>query len=345
MKRRIRPASSRRLPAGCAVIIGLILLAAGAAIAGFSAVKLLPRELEISRWQKTPCQVTRWEVKVTPSESLVYHVAVDLRYTYEFNGQQYEGTVYSALPSADPKIQQAEAEGVAARQGGTYCYVNPQQPSEAIYRPASFWLSGSLLGVGGVLILIGGSVALKALFRIFLPAKSEATSRRKMSALLVPPVLGTAFLAVALLIWKTNLAQRLDAATLAPRMQEVPARIIASGVHRTTHRSGGSRHSSHRTRYHAKVAYQYDYAGRTWHSDWVTFDGQPSFTSYSRAEATVKRYPAGQTVTCWVNPDAPWQAVLEKHQDSAVWLWSLVLVFGGIAVCILGWWVMPRARR
>ncbi len=341
-----RPTSSRRVPAGCSFVFGLLLLLAGLGLAGFVGTRMLPRVLEVSRWEPTPCEVHRWEVKVTPDPAKTYRVEVDLMYAYEFAGRRYEGTTYDALDTLFPEINDAEEAGARARTGPAHCYVNPAQPEESSFRPATFWLVGGLMGGGGLLALAGAGLTLAALVKLGrkLAAGGEA-ARAKPGCLgrLVLPVVGVLFLGAGFLVWKLALRDRPDWDTIAARMVETPGRLIASGVEVKTSRRSGSSPGKKRS-YHAKVAFQYDHGGRTWHSGWLDFNRGRVSGSEGRARAVVERYPAGQAVTCWVDPEAPWRAVLEKEEASRWWWWIFPVVFGGVGLAGLGWGMLRLLR-
>ena len=50
------------------------------------------------------------------------------------------------------------------------------------------------------------------------------------------------------------------------------------------------------------------------------------------ANNAANRYPAGSSTRTWVDPIAPWQAVLEKTGGTRWWLWLFPIIFGGIGV-------------
>ncbi len=88
------------------------------------------------------------------------------------------------------------------------------------------------------------------------------------------------------------------------------------------------------TTYRADIKFQYEYQNvvyksETWNTDWATSSG-----SKSGAEATVKRYPAGSNHPCYVNPNDPAQAVLDRsYQVSNLFgLFTLLFIIIGGAV-------------
>ncbi len=66
-----------------------------------------------------------------------------------------------------------------------------------------------------------------------------------------------------------------------------------------------------RTTYYPDVFYRYQYEGTDYRSNGYGPFSQAS-TGYSESRRIAKAHPAGSILTCYVNPDKPWQAVLDQ---------------------------------
>lgn len=83
------------------------------------------------------------------------------------------------------------------------------------------------------------------------------------------------------------------------------------------------------TTYHAEVTYRYTVNDQWYAGDTVNF-GQYGSGNRSHAQGIVDRYPSGQRITVYYNPDSPGTAVLEPGLT-----WSSYLVLG-IGLCFAG---------
>lgn len=98
-------------------------------------------------------------------------------------------------------------------------------------------------------------------------------------------------------------------------------RVIFSDVREDSDEDGAS--------YHADVSYEYVVNDREYLSDQVSF-GQYGSSNYSHAAEIVRRYPVGERVTVYYNPEQPETAVLEP---GVTWSSYMVLVMG---LCFMG---------
>jgi Protein of unknown function (DUF3592) len=243
-----------------------------------------------------------------------------------------------------PSINEFEEQGVAARAGRTVCYVNPAQPGESSYRRGSYTAGAFVLGMGLLFAGVGALIMLGGIFSIFrkVTAQTAGPGRVKKGCVggILAPLFFLFFAVIGYVVWKLALQGQPDWKTIGPRMVPVPAQIVASGVH--TSRSSGKNSS---TTYKPKVAYRYEFQGRTWHSGWLDFNrGTTSSSNHGKAQEAAQRYPVDARPTAWVDPEAPWQAVLEKEAGNRWWLWIFPLVFGGIGILgLLGWFLKVTA--
>jgi hypothetical protein len=132
------------------------------------------------------------------------------------------------------------------------------------------------------------------------------------------------------------LAVRDDWKAVEPRLREVPCTIVTGGV-KSSRRSGA--HSGSVNTYSPDILFRYEWEGHVWHSSWVDFS-RNSVRSSDRgsSEETVARFPAGSRQKCWVDPERPWVAVLEKNYGPVWVLWLCGTVFGSIGLLGLALW-------
>ncbi len=111
--------------------------------------------------------------------------------------------------------------------------------------------------------------------------------------------------------------------------EEVPCLIIKSGVEeiRPTPNSP--------MQYQTVIEYEYTFRGVTHRGNRIKRVEGPT-SHRQRAEQKLADFPAGVSATCWIDPDAPQEAIL-RHDSMAPWytIWFpglFVVGGGGIAV-------------
>ena len=103
---------------------------------------------------------------------------------------------------------------------------------------------------------------------------------------------------------------------------EVPCKITRSEL--TDFLDDGSR------MYRADIEYDYDYQGKQYHSDKTGF-GDSSGSMKSAYQKMVERYPLGSQQICFVDPDKPDYAVLERR-----WSWWLMVMVLPLIFVLVG---------
>ena len=137
---------------GCA-LFSLPFLVGGAAAIYFLGVNPLLRVIRASSWDATPCVITSSRVA---SHDDTY--SVEIRYSYSVNGKSYQGTRYSFF-SGSTSGYSGKNEIVQQNPAGksTNCYVNPIDPSDAVfYRGYSSDMLWGLFGVPFFLVGVAG---------------------------------------------------------------------------------------------------------------------------------------------------------------------------------------------
>jgi hypothetical protein len=137
------------------------------------------------------------------------------------------------------------------------------------------------------------------------------------------------------------LRQQRQSSSWAP----VEGRVLSSNLEKEVHRSrpgyntpitGGGI-----TTYFPRVEYEYEYQGESYQSKRIITVNinWPK----KEAEEAVARYPEGTSVTVWVNPDHPDQAVLETNLECYTKKFKIAFFIGTafLVVGIVGWLVSP----
>lgn len=94
--------------------------------------------------------------------------------------------------------------------------------------------------------------------------------------------------------------------------------------------------------YSIDIEYRYQVDGRVYTSDRYDFMGGSS-SGYEGKAAVVERHPPGATVTCWVDPEEPSRAVLNRSFRAVYLIGLFPLVF--LAVGVGGFFVWLTSKR
>ena len=113
-----------------------------------------------------------------------------------------------------------------------------------------------------------------------------------------------------------------------------PCVVISSEVRRHSDSDGST--------YSINISYRYTFKGTEHQSNRYHFVGGSS-SGYDGKAAVVGRFPAGASATCYVNPNNPTDAVLERGFTPDLWFGLIPLVF--VAVGAGGIFSTLRGRR
>lgn len=326
--------TNKPLPAGCAVILGLVFLAGGLALAWFLGVKGAMRAREVRSWERTPCVVEKANVKVDVPPSGEPVAKPDVIYTYTREGKEVTGSkVYdSSAPDSVNELEELLAGFRAAP--NSVCYVNPDNLWESVLVQPTYWFSLGMMTLGGVFALVGLLFLTRRLWQRAGGGGSHGCG------MIVGPAMCLIFAgAGGACLW---FASRDDWKATAARMQQASCTILYSAV--KTETSSNSRKSGSKTTYRPDIWFRYEWQGRQWHSEWADFSkGSYSSSNRSSAEDTVRRFPRDSSQTCWVDPERPWVAVLEKEARGSWLLWLVGGIFGGLGALGLFFYLLKLA--
>lgn len=157
---------------GC-LLFSLPFFLAGAALIYFLGLSPALKIMRASSWDATPCVVTSSKV-ASGSDGDTF--AVEIHYTYTIDSKQYQGARYSfftgyssGYSSKDEVVKQNPAGKTAT------CYVNPLDPSEAVFHRGLTW--DMLWGLFGVPFFLAGVAGPLMVARSFIKER-----RRRVAA-------------------------------------------------------------------------------------------------------------------------------------------------------------------
>jgi hypothetical protein len=130
-------------------------------------IKPIAKTIAAESWITTPCRVLRAEVRSHDSDDGTTY-SIYILYQYEFNGQTYKSDRYDFVGGSSSGYR-GKARMVALYEASPnpVCYVNPDDPSEAVLKRgfhaklllALFPLPFLLIGVGGLIAVRRGKIA------------------------------------------------------------------------------------------------------------------------------------------------------------------------------------------
>jgi hypothetical protein len=164
---------------GCLALFFLVFFLAGAAALYFMVLRPARGLLASRSWVETPCVVQASRVgESSDSDGTTYRVEVE--YTYSLQGREYRSSRYNFLDFYSSGYD-GKAEVVARYPPGTrtVCYVDPDDPSQAVIDRKLSW--AWLVGLVPLLfIAVGGGGLIAVIWSAF--KGSGATRRQKTGA-------------------------------------------------------------------------------------------------------------------------------------------------------------------
>lgn len=151
------PLSQRRRAGqgtGCLVLFGLVFALIGGVALWFLFVRPMSRFLAAQSWQETPAVIVESRVlESSDSDSTTYKP--DVHFTYTFEGREYRSNRYNFL-DAYSSGRSGKEEIVAYYSPGlrTVCWVNPENPSEAVLKKD--FSASYLIGLIPLVFLLAG---------------------------------------------------------------------------------------------------------------------------------------------------------------------------------------------
>ncbi|MFC4992023.1 DUF3592 domain-containing protein [Rubritalea tangerina] len=271
------------------VIVGLY--------ASFSGVKQ-------SQWPTAECALQEFSIDAKRNADPPFQPKV--HFTYQWNGQEYSSSkVWADKQGEDDYQDLTDLLEAHRNEELTTCFVNPDNPSEAVllHEEESIWFGIAFALFGLFFVLIGVGILVTSLRGS--KSKKQALSSKKNEeagkAILIPffGIFALAGLAVLIFFVLPMWQKYLSAKSWEP----TSATVIWSTVR--------SHSDSDGTTYSPDIFYRYQYNGHTYQSNSVGLMGGSSSGRDSKQEL-VNAYPRKHEFTCFVNPNNPYQALIQR---------------------------------
>jgi len=270
-------------------------------------------------WRPTDCQILSSQVSDTDSQGRGkgdFHFRVSYRYTFE--GRTFVSDKDRRNPGGFPNYEDAARLMERYPEGsGALCYVNPAKPEEAVLKRGSLWFPLFILfplifvaiGAGGIYSTWSGRVAGNP----HTPISNSARPFGQFGANIffgVFALMGGGFLFFFIRPAIQSVESR--------DWPAVPCVVISSEAQYHSGSHGGT--------YSINILYRYSVGGREYKSNRYGFMGGSS-SGYEGKAAVVRQYPPGRETVCYVNPNQPWEAVLNRRFTKDMWFGLIPLTF------------------
>ncbi|MCB0343640.1 MAG: DUF3592 domain-containing protein [Bdellovibrionales bacterium] len=273
-------------------------------------------------WDEVQCQISKSEVADRGGEN-PYHF--DVRYTYSYKGRSFVGTDFEISNSGSSEYRTAQHLVDIYPVGRTAkCFVNPNKPEEAIIEHSSLWF-GLFLLIPLVFILIGGGGVYFCLKGGATRSESVTSISDSASSSWSGRTIGVIFFGVFFLVGLGTgyplLVRPFEKYQDSKKWLVLDCKVESSNVR--------SHSSDDGTTYSVDILYRYEVQGRQYKSNTYDFIGGSS-SGYESKRKIVNEHPKGKKVPCYVNPNDPAEAVLDREIGFGFLLGLIPLIFGSI---------------
>jgi hypothetical protein len=336
-----RPASGPTSLGGriALALFGLAFASLGSTFLVFIAQDLLGG-LVVYRWEEHGC--TLESVGVAAPTEVGGNYKLEARYRYRFQGVEHSSEQIYPGYQGDQDASKAQRAAGGLRPGqDVRCWVDPDEPSQAaLRRPKVTWAALFLLlplvFVGFGLLMVMGAVRGGKGAEEAPPGKLAALSKPGSGTFgrgcfVLLPLVFVAFGLVFLVPFFLAPASR----SLAARSWEsVGCEILASDVQEHSDSDGST--------YSIEVRYRYRFRGQEYEGNRYNFFSGSS-SGFQAKREVVDGLPVGSTARCWVDPDDPYDSVLDRGLSGELAFGLIPLLF--IAVGLGVSWAMWRSQR
>lgn len=314
----------------------LMIFVVAGLVAGSVIFQEIGQGFEQETWVERPCTIQDSGIKIDHSSNAPYTPWVN--YTYEHGGKPYQSSTLTSDLKPTDNYRDAQAYTLAYPAGSqATCFVDPDMPRDAVLKNGG---TRSLLISLGIIVFMTMFSGIPLLIIIGIWRSGTAKDRKekrakaarergkgKASGRLIGTLFGGVFAVagLAMLIFMTILP--LYRTAIAQSWAEVDCDIKRSSILRHDGGDDGPTYS-------IDILYFYDIEGKTYGSNRYSFASFGSSSGQKGKRKVANQYKVGQTATCFVNPNDPTRAVLQRGLTKAnLWgLFPLPFFLIGIAV-------------
>ncbi|MCX6902545.1 MAG: DUF3592 domain-containing protein [Verrucomicrobia bacterium] len=281
-------------------------------------------------WKKTDCVILKSQVdEPGPYRGLRFLVSV--QYEYVWQGRTYRSDRFTdgdASVSDYRKAWRWAERFPEDRQ--SMCFVNPSDPAQAVLSHVGVWPS-QLFGLIALFPLTFAAIMAGLLHWIWRRPKPPPTQSLVLRLLSMikhwlgagmAVVVGSVFLLSGSAFLYFGVGKPFLQSLRARSWTQTPCVVLSSGMFKGK-------------AFHLYVLYAYEFNDRQYKSSCGQF-GQTGSSDGRGKKAFVARYPAGHKAVCYVNPEDPSQAVLDRGMNREdLWVRWFVSHFVVIGAAIL----------
>lgn len=309
---------------------------AGGVFIGITGIEDAQRRTDQQGWEQVPCEIVSSSVKIDSTSNEPY--APDIRFRYQIGGQSYQSA--TAIDGGLTTNDYAEAQDVSFKYSTGSAHtamVNPQDPADAVLEPRS--AAESLLFL--LFPLAFGGIPLGIIIAIWWPRKSgalddtktTAISNQKTSKQLGPKgylLVGALLLAVGVGIGIPLAVLPIMRTIDATSWVQTPCVVERSAVLTFDGDDGNT--------YRPDILYRYEHDGQAYRSNRLHLATAGSSSGYDGKREVVNAHPVGYETVCYVDPDRPSRATMNRGFTLAHLLGLIPLPFalGGLAMIVSG---------
>lgn len=277
------------------------------------------------QWTPTPCKILSSTIQEKPDADTQFLFQV--HYSYAWEGRTYTSDVFQRGDGGTNDYSKAMIlKGRYSQGENKTCYVNPKTPSEAVLEHSSL-LIFLLILIPIVFVVVGAGgiyFAFKDKSGVILSSQKTTLSASSQTSSYIPLCVFFIFIVLGGIFTATWTWPKFQQAKSSKQWMPTPCTVISSRV--TEHSDDDG------TTYGVNILYRYSIKGVELKSNQYDLMGGSS-SGYKSKKKIVDRYPPGSTATCYVNPENPFEVVLERGLRSIhlVLLIPLVFLLAGIS--------------
>lgn len=305
------------------IVFGGIFVMAGLVFAAFIGYQAMENLAEHD-WAAHTCVIDSARIDTVSSRDEPFEFKVS--YHWQYQGQTYHS---SRAASSEQKFSNyKDAQDLLDRfsvDSSVTCYLNPNDPADALLIQGSLWLFVLLLFP--LLFVVVGVVVARSMIKgnsVAQAPSSIAISQKKGGSARIPLLI--LWLSFAVIGFGT-----LIPFFVLPVLKVVDAHSWLRSEATVEYSRVKQHDSDDGSTYSVDILFSYIVDGKEYKSNTYSFFGG-STSGYSGKKEVVDQYPVGQRFLCYVNPDDPADAVIEPSFTATMLFGLIPLTFALIGV-------------